>query len=66
MLVCGHGLGLMLLDQLEMEVLFPVLIGLAVAVLVQLHLLVQFLRVCLGHVVHHHRDVLRIELTLNA
>ena len=66
MLVSGHGLGLLLLDQPEMEILFSGLIGLAIAVLVQLHLLVQFVRVYLGDVLHHHRDVLRIGLTLNA
>lgn len=64
-LISSHLLGLLLLDEPEMKILLSCLIRLAIAVLVQLHLFVQFLGVYLGDVLHHHRDVLRVRLSLN-
>jgi hypothetical protein len=62
-LITGHSLGQRLLDQSKMEVLLASLI-LAILVLVQLQLLVQFLSVDLGDVLDHHCHVLRVELAL--
>jgi hypothetical protein len=64
-LISSHLLRLLFLDEPEMKILFSCLIRLAIAVLVQLHLFVQFFSVYLGDVLHHHRDVLRVKLSLN-